>query len=87
MKRILCYGDSNTWGHMPAKGTRYGADIRWPTVAGSILGSEYQIIEDSISGRTTVFEDPNLAGRNGYDCLKYSLLAHLPIDLMIIAIG
>lgn len=87
MKRILCYGDSNAWGHIPAKGTRYPDDVRWPGVAAGILGDEYRIIEDSISGRTTVFDDPHLAGRNGYDCLKYSLLAHLPIDLLIIALG
>lgn len=87
MKRILCYGDSNAWGHIPASGRRYPDDVRWPGVAAGILGSEYRIIEDSISGRTTIFDDPHLAGRNGYDCLKYSLLAHLPIDLLIIALG
>lgn len=87
MKRILCYGDSNAWGHIPASGRRYPDDVRWPGVAAQILGDEYRIIEDSISGRTTVYEDPHLIGRNGCDCLKYSLLAHLPIDLMIIALG
>lgn len=87
MKRILSYGDSNSWGHIPAKGTRYPENVRWPAVTESLLGNDYKIIEDSISGRTTVFDDPNLNGRNGFDCLKYSLLAHLPLDLMIIALG
>ena len=32
MKRILCYGDSNTWGHNPepdGEDFRYGDDVRW----------------------------------------------------------
>lgn len=87
MKRILCFGDSNAWGHVPARGTRYPYDVRWPGVAAGILGPGYQIVEDSISGRTTVYEDPKLAKRCGLTSLGYSLVAHLPVDLVIIALG
>lgn len=87
MKRILCFGDSNAWGHVPARGTRYPSDVRWPGVAAGILGPGYQIVEDSISGRTTVYEDPKLAKRCGLTSLGYSLVAHLPVDLVIIALG
>lgn len=87
MKRILCYGDSNTWGHVPAKGTRYPDDVRWPGVMSRELGSSYRVIEDSISGRTAMGDDPNLPNRCGRENLGYSLLAHSPLDLMIIALG
>ena len=87
MKRILCFGDSNAWGHIPASGYRYPYEVRWPGVAAGILGNDYQIIEDSISGRTTIFEDANSSRRCGLDCLGYSLLAHLPVDLIILALG
>ncbi len=87
MKRVLIYGDSNTWGHIPAKGTRYSDEIRWPGVAAELLGSEYRLIEDSISGRTTIWEDPTCPMRCGSKNLGYSMLAHAPIDLFVLALG
>lgn len=87
MKRILCYGDSNTWGHVPAKGTRYDDEVRWPGVTAAALGVGYRVVEDSISGRTTLLEDPILPNRNGKDALGYALLAHAPIDLFVLALG
>jgi lysophospholipase L1-like esterase len=87
MKRILCYGDSNMWGHVPAKGTRYPEDVRWPSVMAGLLGPDYMVIEDSISGRTTVWEDPKCPSRCGRDNLGYALLAHAPIDLVVFALG
>ena len=39
MKRILCYGDSNTWGTAPMKSIddvrRWGPNERWPCVMAS----------------------------------------------------
>lgn len=87
MKRVLVFGDSNSWGHVPAKCTRYPEDSRWPAVAAALLGPEYQIIEDSISGRTTVYEDPVVPFRCGKDNLGYSMLAHAPLDLVVLALG
>lgn len=87
MKRILCYGDSNTWGHIPAMGTRYPEHVRWPGVMAKLLGEEYRVIEDSISGRTTLENDPGLPFRCGAENLGYSLLAHGPIDLLILSLG
>ena len=87
MKRILCFGDSNTWGYIPGKATRWPDDVRWPGVMAAQLGDGYRVIEDAISGRTTVYEDPNLAKRCGEDSLGYSLIAHAPIDLLILALG
>ena len=87
MKTILCYGDSNAWGFVPAMATRYAPDVRWTGVAAGILGDGYRIIEDSISGRTSVYEDPCVNCRCGSAGLGYSLLAHAPIDLVILAVG
>lgn len=57
MKRILCYGDSNTWGFIPGSGVRYPETIRWTRVMAGELGNGYEIIEAGLSGRTTVFDD------------------------------
>lgn len=87
MKRILCYGDSNTWGFIPATGQRYPSEIRWTGVLAELLGPEYEIIEDGISGRTTVWDDPYVSWRNGLKGLGYSLLRSKPIDLVVMMLG
>jgi lysophospholipase L1-like esterase len=39
MKRILCYGDSNTWGYDPVTMDRFDRDTRWTRVLGIALGN------------------------------------------------
>ena len=53
-KRIVCYGDSNTWGSDPATRDRFPPDVRWTGVLARELGDGYQIIEEGLPGRTTV---------------------------------
>lgn len=38
-RRVLCYGDSNTYGYDPARDGRYGEDERYPRVLQHLLGS------------------------------------------------
>lgn len=47
-KRILCYGDSNTWGRVPSHMgmERYPIDTRWPGILQGLLGEDYEIIEE-----------------------------------------
>ena len=78
MKRILIYGDSNTWGYN-STGGRY--DNRWPR-----LLSGYEIVEEGINGRTTIFDDYK-PYRNGLKGLGYALISAKPIDLLIIQLG
>jgi lysophospholipase L1-like esterase len=87
MKTIVCYGDSNTWGHNPATGARYAPDERWPGVMRAALGEGYTIIEEGMNGRTTVWDDPFEPGRNGKTYLLPCLLTHHPFDLVIIHLG
>ena len=87
MKRILCYGDSNTWGNIPADGRRYPADVRWTGVAAKLLGDGYSIIEEGLNGRTTSFDDYYVDCRNGRKGLGYALCAHAPIDLIVVSLG
>ena len=41
-KRVLCFGDSNTWGFIPvphgAPSSRYAREQRWPHVMAAALG-------------------------------------------------
>ena len=87
MKRILCYGDSNTWGFIPGTGERYPADVRWPGVLAALLGRGVHVVENGINGRTTAIDDPGYPCRNGKEGLGYALLAEKPFDLVILMLG
>lgn len=86
-KRILCYGDSNTWGYIPGSGLRYGDEIRWTGVCAARLGEEYRVLEEGLNGRTTVFENSVKPFMNGKAGLGYTLLAQKPIDLTVLMLG
>lgn len=86
-KRILCYGDSNTWGYIPGTAKRYLIDSRWPGILQKLLGDSYEIIEEGVNSRTTVFDDPKHIGKNGKTYLVPCLETHNPIDIVILYLG
>ncbi|HYT97378.1 MAG TPA: hypothetical protein VEO36_08655, partial [Casimicrobiaceae bacterium] len=62
---VLCYGDSITWGFNPADETRFAFDVRWPGVVQTVLGADYSVIEEGLSGRTVATESWVLPNRDG----------------------
>ena len=93
MKTIVCYGDSNTWGYVPQKVQpkpgfgRFGYDERWPGRLQRLLGSEYRVEEEGLSGRTTAFNDPFNPNLNGLMYIECCLSIKSPLDLLIITLG
>lgn len=88
MKRILCFGDSNTWGLIPGTSERFDGNIRWTGILRNELADcGYEIIEEGLCGRTTVFEDPDRIGRAGDKLLPVMLESHAPLDMVIIMLG
>jgi lysophospholipase L1-like esterase len=95
VKRILVYGDSNTWGYIPIESgptERYAADVRWPGVMQAELGEGYEVIEEGLSARTTDIPDPTLphisgAGLDGSAALSPTIASHLPLNLVVIMLG
>lgn len=87
MKRILCFGDSNTYGYIPDATGRYGEDIRWTGRLQKKLASEAIVIEEGLCGRTTVFQDELRIGRRGTEILPVLLESHAPLDLVIVMLG
>lgn len=90
MHTVLCFGDSNTHGQMPGKGPteRFGPNQRWPGVMRNALGPQWIVIEEGLSGRTTVHEDP-IEGphKSGRRYLTPCLQSHAPLDLVILMLG
>jgi lysophospholipase L1-like esterase len=92
MKRILCYGDSNTWGTAPMKSIddvrRWGPNERWPCVMANALGSDWTLIEEGLPGRTTVHDDPiDGIHMNGKTYLQPCLDSHWPLDVIAVMLG
>ena len=88
--RILCYGDSNTWGYIPGSDhKRYSKQERWTGILSEMLGDSYEVIEEGLNSRTLISNDTRSGkeGRNGFDYLLPCLDSHDPIDLVIIMLG
>jgi len=86
-KRILCFGDSNTWGSIPGGTERFPADVRWTGVLRRELGEEYEVIEEGYNGRTTVFDDPVEGRLSGLRYFGPCLDSQSPLDLVILMLG
>ena len=85
MKRILTYGDSNTWGFdpetwgsVPMTLERYPEDIRWTGLLQKALGKGALVLEEGLCGRTTAFDDEECDGRNGLMALPTIILSQTP---------
>lgn len=90
LKRILCYGDSNTWGTIP-DGTRRHCKIceAYPEILQNLLGYEYKVISEGMPSRTTNVDDYKFpkGNRNGALFFSQCLISHDPLDYVIIALG
>lgn len=91
MKRILVYGDSNTFGIGPMP--RLSDDVvvapgmRWAEQMAAALPGTHVVIE-GLPGRTTVHSDPiEGAHKNGLAVLPAVIESHWPIDLLIFMLG
>jgi lysophospholipase L1-like esterase len=87
MRRILCFGDSNTWGYNPATEDRFDDQTRWTGVLQAALGSDFTVLEEGLNGRTTVWNDPIEGYKNGHDYLVPCLETHRPLDLVVLMLG
>lgn len=96
-RRILCFGDSNTFGwigRLDGPTRRFPSDIRWTGRLSALLGPDCEIIEEGLGGRTlrdhfTVGSGVAVpgAGLCGRDYLPACLLSHLPLDAVVIMLG
>lgn len=84
---VLCYGDSNTYGYDPHTGGRYPYGRRWTTLLAEMLGDRYEVISEGLNGRTTAYDRPGAAWKNGAGSLIACLGTHKPVDYVIIMLG
>ena len=83
MKKILFYGDSNTYGYDPAgfMGGRYPRQERWTTILQKNLQETWQIVADGMPGRalpTSVYE---------WDYIRSMIRQEEPLDVFAVMLG
>ena len=92
-KHIVCLGDSNTHGYCadPSDcadhGSRFNENERWTCLLQKALGDDYLVLEEGLSGRTTVFPDPLHESMPALDVAYPILMSHEPVDLLVIMLG
>ena len=93
-KHILCLGDSNTHGYCadPADCAdsalaRFNEEERWTRLLQKALGEDYLVVEEGLSGRTTVFQDPLYEGLDALHYLYPCLKSHEPVSLLVVMLG
>ena len=92
-KHIVCFGDSNTHGYCAdpndcaEHGDRFNEEERWTRLLQKALGEDYLVLEEGLSGRTTVFQDALHECMSGLDSIYSCLMSHEPVDLLIIMLG
>lgn len=84
MHRILCFGDSNTYGYPPGGGPRMDAQTRWPCLLGAKL--HCQVLEEGVCGRVAFYHDAGPQEQT-LRALKRALVRHAPIDGIVLMLG
>lgn len=85
MKKVLCFGDSNTFGFIPESGKRYDKNTRWSGILTQLAAEKVEIIEAGCNNRTAFSDNPAGFEQTGYKVLPTLLKKDL--DCVILAIG
>ncbi len=79
MKKILCFGDSNTYGYDPQSffGGRYEADVRW---TGLLEADGWTVVNCGQNGLS-------IPGERNSPVMKRLIQSKLPVDLVTVMLG
>jgi lysophospholipase L1-like esterase len=96
-RRILAFGDSNTWGWAPrAEGfptNRMADGQRWGGVLQHALGQGHTVVVDGLVGRTTSLANRAAVGEvaaegfSGARSLPGAIAVNNPLDLVVLMLG
>ena len=85
MKRILCFGDSNTYGFIPENAGRYDRNTRWTGVLANLLVGKCEIVEAGCNNRTCIADNSDGVEFTGYKILPKIL--NISFDIVILSVG
>lgn len=85
MKKILCFGDSNTFGFNPKNGKRFDEQTRWAGKLKIALKNKFEVIEKGANNRCGFTENKESTELSGLIAIKKYL--ELKPDIIILAVG
>lgn len=87
MKKIICYGDSNTFGFNPENCGRYSKEERWSGILAKLLQPEYEVTEAGCNNRTAFFVNEDGILQSGHLYIPQFLEECKDFDIFILALG
>lgn len=87
MKKILIYGDSNTWGDNFLTGERIPEEKQWVNILRIKYKNKYQFFQEGLPGRIAGNEETIKTYKNGKDTFISTFRTNAPVDKVIIALG
>lgn len=87
MKKILVYGDSNTWGDNFITGERIADEKQWINILRKKYNKEYIFLQEGLPGRLAGNEEITKKYKNGKDTFISTFRTNAPVDTVIISLG
>lgn len=87
VKKILVYGDSNTWGDNFITGKRIDDEKQWVNILRKKYNKEYLFLQEGLPGRLAGNEEITKQYKNGQDTFISTFRTNAPIDIVIISLG
>lgn len=87
MPNIICFGDSNTYGLRPDSKGRFDIGQRYPGMLSQYLPHSYNIIEEGLPGRTTIFDDPDRSALKGLETISDLIQTNQPFEWVVLMLG
>lgn len=85
MKKVLCFGDSNTFGFVPKTAQRYDENSRWSGILKKLAKDKFNVIEQGCNNRTCFVDNPAGIEFCGYKYLP--LVLDDSFDIVILSLG
>jgi len=86
MKRILCYGDSNTWGHAGLN-VRIDDPKQWPNILQAHFLDSFRVVQQGLRARVAGSFETEKPYLNGQDAFEAIFRSSTPVAFAIIALG
>lgn len=87
LKKILIYGDSNTWGDNFITGKRIPDVKQWVNILKKKYEKKYLFLQEGLPGRLAGNEEKTKQYKNGLDTFISIFRTSAPVDIVIISLG